>query len=100
MLTGVTLSPAAVAETLCRAWQACVPAFRAEGFAPFRAEYESLCANIGREVRVLSADGEPAFAGTAIGVDGDGALLVRVSPDEVKRCCVGEVSVRGLYGYV
>ena len=97
MLTGVEISPQQAAEALCREWQACVPQFRAKGFAPFCAEYESVCVNVGREVRVL---GEEPFSGTAIGVDNDGALRVRTGPDEVKVCLAGEVSVRGLYGYV
>ena len=100
MLTGKTLSPKQAAEALCREWQACVPRFRTEGFAPFRAEFESVCATIGREVRVLGADGEPLFSGTATGVDDDGALLVRTASGEEQTCRAGEVSVRGLFGYV
>ena len=100
MLTGVTISPEQAAAAVCREWQACVPRFRAEGFAPFRAAYESVCATIGREVRVLGADGAEAFTGTAIGITDDGALLVRTASDEEKLCRAGEVSVRGLYGYV
>ena len=100
MLTGQTITPEAAAEALCREWQACVPPFREAGFAPFRREYEEMCATVARQVRVLGADGAEAFTGTAIGVDEDGALLVRTSPDEVKTCRAGEVSVRGLYGYV
>ena len=100
MLTGQAISPETAAKALCREWEACVPTFRAEGFSPFRAEYESVCATIGRPVRVHNADDAEAFTGTAVGIDDNGALLVRTSPGEITPCLAGEVSVRGLYGYV
>ncbi|MBR3289256.1 MAG: biotin--[Clostridia bacterium] len=99
MLTGAEISPRQAAEAVCREWQAIADRFRAEGFVPFRAEYESVCATVGREVRVLNADGTEAFSGTAIGVDETGALRVQTAR-AVKTCRAGEVSVRGLYGYV
>ena len=100
MLTGAEIPPERAATALCEEWQRCVPRFRAEGFSPFRAEYETCCATVGREVRVLGADGAEVFGGTAIGVNDDGALLVRTADGKTCTCLAGEVSVRGLYGYV
>ena len=60
-------------------------------------EYHSMLANRGRKVRVLDPLGE--FQGTAIGIDSRGELLVE-RDGEIARVSSGEVSVRGIYGYV
>lgn len=60
--------------------------------------YESLLVNKGKEVRVLDPKGE--YQGIAKGIDETGQLLVEVQNGEVRRVYAGEVSVRGLYGYV
>lgn len=100
MLTDAAISPRQAAKAVCREWRTCAARFRAEGFAPFQAEYEAMCATVGGEVRVLNADGTEAYSGTAIGVDETGALQVRLASQEIQVCRAGEVSVRGLYGYV
>ncbi|EOS42347.1 biotin--[acetyl-CoA-carboxylase] ligase [Lachnospiraceae bacterium JLR.KK009] len=60
-------------------------------------EYNSLLVNCGCEVRVLDPQGE--YMGQAIGIDGRGQLLVERENGVVK-ISSGEVSVRGIYGYV
>ncbi len=60
-------------------------------------EYNSLLANCGRKVRVLDPKGE--YEGQAIGIDSRGELLVEREGGIVK-VSSGEVSVRGIYGYV
>ena len=60
-------------------------------------EYNSMLANIGRGVRVLDPLGE--YEGTALGIDNKGQLLVDRGK-EVSEVSSGEVSVRGIYGYV
>jgi len=61
-------------------------------------EYRRLCLNLGREVAVHSAEGER----TALAVDigSDFSLRVRYDDGEEESVRSGEVSVRGLYGYV
>ena len=49
-------------------------------------------------VKVLDPKGE--YAGTAKEIDADGDLLVETENGKVKKVYAGEVSVRGLYGYV
>ena len=60
--------------------------------------YNRWSANTGRQVRVLDPAGE--YQGEALGIDSQGALLVKCSEGEVKSVISGEVSVRGVYGYV
>ncbi len=60
--------------------------------------YEKLCINIGREVTVLDPKGE--YRARAIGIDNKGELIVECNDKSVKRVLSGEVSVRGVYGYV
>lgn len=60
-------------------------------------EYNSLLVNCGRKVRVLDPQGE--YEGQAIGIDSRGELLVERENGIVK-VSSGEVSVRGIYGYV
>ncbi len=64
----------------------------------FKDRYEKLCINIGREVTVLDPKGE--YRARAIGIDNKGELIVECSDKSVKRILSGEVSVRGVYGYV
>lgn len=61
-------------------------------------EYNQLLVNRGREVKIIEKDQERIL--TAIGIDHKGGLVVE--DDEGKRETIisGEVSVRGLYGYV
>lgn len=60
--------------------------------------YEALLANFGQPVRVLEKDN--SYEGIALGIDEQGALLVRRENGEIFRVDSGEVSVRGLYEYV
>lgn len=60
-------------------------------------EYNALLVNCGRGVRVLDPLGE--FEGQALGIDARGELLVKREEGIVK-VSSGEVSVRGIYGYV
>ena len=60
--------------------------------------YRQLCVTIGQPVQVLRAgQSRPAFA---TGVDREAALEVRYEDGSCARVTSGEVSVRGLYGYV
>ena len=61
-------------------------------------DYNGKLANCGRTVRVLDPAGE--YSGTAIGIVREGELLVEMEDTTVRRVLSGEVSVRGIYGYV
>ncbi len=61
-------------------------------------EYRRLCLSLGREVRVVSADGD--FTGRALDVDDEGELIVETQDGSRRTVRSGEVSVRGLFGYL
>lgn len=60
--------------------------------------YNKHMANAGREVRILDTAGE--YTGRALGINEKGELLVEMQGGEVRHVISGEVSVRGIYGYV
>lgn len=60
--------------------------------------YNERLVNRGREVRILDLNGE--YIGTAEGIDERGALIVVKEKGETVTITSGEVSVRGIYGYV
>ena len=60
--------------------------------------YESHLLNKGRDVRVLDPRGE--WQGRALGITRSGELLVERTDGSVEEVYAGEVSVRGIYGYV
>lgn len=61
-------------------------------------QYNAVLVNCGREVRVLDPAGE--YTGIARGINEKGELCVEVSGKKIKKVYAGEVSVRGVYGYV
>ena len=63
-----------------------------------RDSYAKLLVNRDREVCVLDPKGE--FRGTARGINDQGELLVERQDGSIEEVYAGEVSVRGVYGYV
>ena len=65
---------------------------------PFLKDYNDRLINANREVRIMK-NGEE-FVRRALGINERGELLVE--DEEGRRDCIfsGEVSVRGIYGYV
>lgn len=62
------------------------------------AEYAAACVTVGKPVQVISGtERSPAFAE---GIDENGALLVRWENGESAAITTGEVSVRGMNGYI
>ncbi len=69
-----------------------------EDLSAVREEYNELCINCGRQIRVLEPGNE--YTGTALGINEKGELIVRGDAGKLSCVYAGEVSVRGLYGYV
>ncbi len=63
-----------------------------------KADYEELCVNISGDLRIEAADG--GFTGKGLGITATGELVVEKKDGEILRVGSGEVSVRGIYGYV
>ncbi|MBQ1678476.1 MAG: biotin--[Oscillospiraceae bacterium] len=64
----------------------------------WREEYRAACVNLGKEVQILAPGKEPQ-TGVALDVGPEAELIVRTEAG-VETVQSGEVSVRGLYGYV
>lgn len=60
--------------------------------------YNSLLINKGKKVKIVG--NASTETGEALGIDDTGRLLVRMEDGEERAIVSGEVSVRGLYGYV
>lgn len=65
---------------------------------PFVDDYNSMLVNKGALVRVLDPKGE--YSGIAGGINADGMLIVFKENGQIENVYAGEVSVRGMYGYV
>lgn len=88
---GAPVDRAALARRALRELDAGYRRLAAEGFAGIRAEWRSLAAWLGRTVEVRGPDG--AWAGTAVDLDEDGALVVDTAEGR-RRFLAGEVSLR------
>ncbi|MBO4337666.1 MAG: biotin--[acetyl-CoA-carboxylase] ligase [Lachnospiraceae bacterium] len=71
---------------------------KAGNLSPIRKEYEEKLVNVGRYVSVSDPAG--SFVGTARGINDKGMLIVETEDNAIKEVYAGEVSVRGVYGYV
>ncbi|MEE0955596.1 MAG: biotin--[acetyl-CoA-carboxylase] ligase [Eubacterium sp.] len=89
-----------VTAEVLKKFGSCLARFLAKGnLSDLLEDYRSLLINRGKRVRVLDPGG--AFTGTAVDVDENGRLLVRSDEtEEIIPVSAGEVSVRGIYGYV
>ena len=63
----------------------------------YLAAYRRDCVNLGKTVQLLGEDREVV---TAVDIDGEFGLVVRTADGTEKTVRSGEVSVRGMYGYV
>lgn len=69
-----------------------------ENLSDLREEYNALLLNRGKEVRISTPKEE--YTATGLGINDTGELLVRLEDGSERAIYAGEVSVRGLYGYV
>lgn len=61
-------------------------------------EYKSYCLTLGKEVKIIHKNEE--FFGKAVDLSEEGELIVEKENGQVITVFSGEVSVRGLYGYI
>lgn len=74
-----------------------VSAVEERGLAGVAEEYRALSVTLGSQVQVI---GTETFTGVAEDIDEGGALLVRMADGTLRRVLAGDVSVRGVMGYV
>lgn len=79
------------------ALEAIITRLEQQGFAALAEEYRLRSCTLGRRVKV---SGSVEFTGMAEAIDETGALLVRDDAGELRRVLAGDVSVRGVMGYV
>ena len=68
------------------------------GKASILSSYRKDCVTLGQEIVLIR--GEDRQYGTALDIDDEGGLLVRFQDGAVRTVTSGEVSVRGMYGYL
>ena len=71
---------------------------KTEDLSAILPDYNAHLSSMNKEVRVLDPKGE--YTGISRGMDAQGELLVERADGEIIKVYAGEVSVRGLYGYV
>ncbi len=71
---------------------------KTENLSELQNRYNKLLVNINRDVCVLEPQGE--YSAHSSGINEQGELIVVTSEGEEKHIFAGEVSVRGIYGYV
>ena len=94
LLLGERVSRAAVVRAFLEAFER----VDALSDAALMEEYRARSATLGRRVRVIAADRE--FTGTALRVTPSGSLVVERDGGGREEVLAGDVSVRGLMGYV
>lgn len=96
---GKKISRAALAVRIVERFEKLYETFvKTEDLRELYGEYNGMCINCGRQVQVR----EPGnvYTGTTDGINEKGELIVRREDGETVCIYAGEVSVRGLYGYV
>ena len=97
MATGRNLDPAALAAAMLESLQAMDDALLTDREALLR-QYRRDCITIGQEISVVR--GDTIRHGKALDVDSEGALVVEYADGTREAVNSGEVSIRGMYGYI
>ncbi len=98
--TGVDVSRTLIAASLCDRFETYYEEFRGSGdFSTLADRYGKRLINAGRTVVIT--DRTDSYEAQTLGIDPEtGALVIRTDDAGIKKINAGEVSVRGLYGYV
>ena len=86
-------------EEICLAFEEYYDKFMEAGdLSLLQEEYNSYLINKERQIKVLDPSGE--YEAKALGINSKGELLVETKEKNILNVYAGEVSVRGVYGYV
>lgn len=97
MTSGQKIDRARVAAAMMEALYAMSCTLFSGSFVMLR-QYRRDCVTLGQDVSILR--GDDILHAHALDVDGSGALIVRYSDGTLEAVNSGEVSVRGMYGYL
>ena len=97
MASGKPLDPAPVAAAMLENLHAMSCTLLSGSFAMLR-QYRRDCVTLGQDISILR--GDQVTHGHALDIDGEGALIVRFPDGSTGTVNSGEVSVRGMYGYL
>ncbi|MDD3252238.1 MAG: biotin--[acetyl-CoA-carboxylase] ligase [Lachnospiraceae bacterium] len=90
---------APLVEAVLRSWETYYETYQSTlDMSLLKEEYNRSLASRGQEVKVLSPKGD--YTGVSQGINDGGELLVEMPDGELREVMSGEVSVRGIYGYV
>lgn len=96
--TGHIVRRAPLVASILKAWEGFYETYKKTlDLSLLKEEYNSHLVNIGREVKVLAPKGD--YLGISHGITDTGELIVEIN-GEMREVMSGEVSVRGIYGYV
>lgn len=99
MICGKQINRAELVGLIMKQFEKDYAAFlETEDLSGLKQSYDTFLVNLDKEVKVLDPKGE--FTGTARGINEKGELLVELEDGSLEKIYSGEVSVRGLYGYV
>jgi len=94
-----TVERARLADAVARGWERWYAAFLlTSDLSEMMDTYNERLVNRGREVKVLAPGG--GYTGVSHGINRTGELIVELPGGEFRNVVSGEVSVRGIYGYV
>ena len=97
MVSGTDISPARLAAAMLEALAQMDARLLTDKEAILNA-YRTDCVTVGKEISILQ--GDDIRHGTALSVDNEGALVVAYPDGTRETVNAGEVSIRGMYGYV
>ena len=96
--TGHPVRRAPLVASILKAWEEYYETYKKTlDLSLLKEEYNARLVNLGREVKVLAPTGD--YVGVSGGITDTGELIVEVD-GEKREVMSGEVSVRGVYGYV
>ena len=98
MQLGHPVSRPALAAAMIEGLDRLYTALKTGNLSAYLAAYRRDCVNLGKTVQLLGTQGRETV--TAVGIDDEFGLVVRAADGTEKTVRSGEVSVRGLYGYV
>lgn len=95
---GHEVSRPALAAALIRELERLYETLLTGDLSDYLTHYRQNCVNLGKTVQLLGSDAREVV--TAVNIDPEFGLVVRTETGEEKIVRSGEVSVRGMYGYV